>query len=189
MQLIYKTHFALNLDDQDILKLFFTNGKEQLAFGYLVSKYQERVYWHVRKMVINHEDANDVTQNVFIKIWKGLPNFKKESNLFTWMYRIATNETLNFIKANKKRVAQSIEEIQIENRRDDSFFSGEEIEAKLYKAIGTLPEKQKLVFNMKYFEELKYTEIAEIVGGTVGSLKASYHHAQKKIEAFLTHND
>ncbi|MEN8793045.1 MAG: sigma-70 family RNA polymerase sigma factor [Flavobacteriales bacterium] len=179
----------MHLDDQDILTLFTTKGKEQIAFGHLVNKYQERVYWHIRKMVINHEDANDVTQNTFIKVWKGLPKFKKEANLFTWMYRIATNETLNFIKANKRRVAQSIEDIQIENRKDDSFFSGEEIEAKLYKAIGTLPDKQKLVFNMKYFEELKYREIAEILGGSVGSLKASYHHAQKKIEAHLTNND
>lgn len=179
----------MQIDDRNILDLFFTKGKEQQAFSHLVKKYQERVYWHIRKMVINHEDANDVTQNTFIKIWKGLPNFKKESNLFTWMYRIATNETLNFIKTNKKRVAQSIDEMQIENRKDDTYFTGEEIEAKLYKAIGTLPEKQRLVFNMKYFEELKYTEIAEILGGSVGSLKASYHHAQKKIEAHLTTND
>lgn len=179
----------MHLEDPDILTLFFTKGKEQLAFGHLVKKYQERVYWHIRKMVINHEDANDVTQNTFIKIWKGLPNFKKESNLFTWMYRIATNETLNFIKANKKRIAQSIEDIQIEHRQDDSFFSGDEIEAKLYKAIGTLPEKQRLVFNLKYFEELKYTEMAEVLGGTVGSLKASYHHAQKKVETYLKLTD
>lgn len=179
----------MKLNDQDILRLFFTNGKEQIAFGHLVNKYQERVYWHIRKMVINHEDANDVTQNTFIKVWKGLPKFKKESNLFTWMYRIATNETLNFIQSNKKKVAQSLEDIQVESQSEDSFFTGDEIEAKLYKAIGTLPEKQRVVFNMKYFEELKYTEIAEILGGTVGSLKASYHHAQKKIEAHLTQND
>ncbi len=179
----------MQLEDQDILTLFFTKGKEQLAFGHLVNKYQERMYWHIRKMVINHEDANDVTQNTFIKVWKGLPKFKKESNLFTWMYRIATNETLNFIQTNKRRIAQSIEDIQIENRKDDPFFSGDEIEAKLYKAIGTLPEKQRLVFNMKYFQELKYTEIVEVLGGTVGSLKASYHHAQKKIEAYLTNTD
>jgi len=179
----------VKLNDQDILRLFFTNGKEQIAFGHLVNKYQERVYWHIRKMVINHEDANDVTQNTFIKVWKGLPKFKKESNLFTWMYRIATNETLNFIQSNKKKVAQSLEDIQVESQSEDSFFTGDEIEAKLYKAIGTLPEKQRVVFNMKYFEELKYTEIAEILGGTVGSLKASYHHAQKKIEAHLTQND
>lgn len=179
----------MNLDDQDILSLFFTKGKEQIAFGHLAKKYQERLYWHIRKMVINHEDANDVTQNTFIKIWKGLPNFKQDSNLFTWMYRIATNESLNFIKSNKKRVAQSIDELQIENKSEKSLFTGDEIEAKLYKAIETLPNKQKAVFNLKYFEELKYTKIAGVLGGTVGSLKASYHHAQKKIEAFLINND
>lgn len=184
-----KKNLLVQLDDQEILRMFSTKGKEQIAFAHLVRKYQERIYWHIRKMIINHEDTNDVTQNTFIKIWKGLPNFKKESNLFTWMYRIATNETLNFIQKNKKKVTQSIDDIQIENRKDDSFFSGDEIEAKLYKAIGTLPEKQRVVFNMKYFEELKYTEISEILGGTIGSLKASYHHAQKKIETQLKNND
>ena len=179
----------MQLDDQDILKLFSTKGKEQIAFGHLVRKYQERIYWHIRKMVLNHEDANDVTQNTFVKIWKGLSKFKQDSNLFTWMYRIATNETLNFIKSNKKRITQSIDDIQIENRKDDSFFPGDEIEAKLHKALSTLPDKQKLVFNMKYFDDLKYSEIAEILGGSTGSLKASYHHAQKKIEAYLTRND
>lgn len=179
----------MQLDDQDILKLFSTKEKEQIAFGHLARKYQERIYWHIRKMIINHEDANDVTQNTFIKIWKGLPNFKQDSNLFTWMYRIATNETLNFIQKNKKRITQSIENIQIENIKDDSFFTGDEIEAKLHKALSTLPDKQKLVFNMKYFDDFKYTEIAEILGGSVGSLKASYHHAQKKIEAHLTQNN
>lgn len=179
----------MKLDDAEILKLFGKKDKREFAFSILVKKYQERIYWHIRKMVINHDDANDVTQNVFIKIWKGLPNFKQDSNLFTWMYRIATNETLNFIQKNKKRITQSIEDIQIENRKDDSYITGDEIEAKLYKAISTLPEKQRIVFNLRYFEELKYTELVEILGGTTGSLKASYHHAQKKIEAYLTNND
>lgn len=179
----------MHLEDKDILNLFKKPNQEEVAFKQLVLKYQERIYWHIRKMVINHEDANDITQNTFIKIWKGLPNFKKESNLFTWMYRISTNETLNFLKTNQKKVTQSIENIQLESRTDDSFFNGDEIEARLYKALNTLPEKQRIVFNMKYFDELKYTEIAEILGGTVGSLKASYHHAQKKIETYLTQND
>ncbi len=177
----------MQIEDAHILKLFQTD--EQKAFSSLVMKYQERVYWHVRKMVVNHEDANDITQNIFIKVWKALSKFKKESNLYTWIYRIATNETLNFIKANKNKIAQSLENIQIENKKDDSYFSGDEIEAKLHQALATLPEKQKLVFNMKYFDDLKYTEIAEILGGSVGSLKASYHHAQKKIEMFLSKND
>lgn len=177
----------MQIEDSDILNQFEEN--EQKAFSSLVMKYQERIYWHVRKMVINHEDANDITQNIFIKIWKGLPRFKKESNLYTWIYRIATNETLNFIKANKNKIAQSIEDIQLENRKDDTFFNGDEIEIRLHKAISTLPEKQKLVFNMKYFDDLKFKEIAEILGGTIGSLKASYHHAQKKIEKKLLHTD
>jgi RNA polymerase sigma-70 factor (ECF subfamily) len=173
----------MQMDDNDILNLFEKN--EQKAFSSLVAKHQERIYWHVRKMVVNHEDTNDITQNIFIKVWKGLPKFKKESNLYTWIYRIATNETLNFIKMNKNKIAQSLEDIQLESRKDDSFFSGDEIEAKLHQALATLPSKQKLVFNMKYFDDLKYKEIAEILGGSIGSLKASYHHAQKKIEAYL----
>lgn len=177
----------MQIEDNDILNLFGTN--EQKAFSSLVMKYQERIYWHVRKMVVNHEDANDITQNIFIKVWKGLSKFKKESNLYTWIYRIATNETLNFIKANKNKVAQSLENIQIENRKSDSYFSGDDIESKLHKALATLPEKQKLVFNMKYFDDLKYKEMLEILGGSIGSLKASYHHAQKKIEEFLKIND
>jgi RNA polymerase sigma-70 factor (ECF subfamily) len=177
----------MQMDDNNILNLFETN--EQKAFSSLVTKYQERIYWHVRKMIVNHEDTNDITQNIFIKVWKGLPTFKKESNLYTWIYRIATNETLNYIKANKNKIAQSLENIQIENRKDDSFFSGDEIEAKLHQALATLPDKQKLVFSMKYFNDLKYKEMVEILGGSIGSLKASYHHAQKKIEAFLSKND
>ena len=179
----------MKLIDQDILTQYYTSGKEEIAFGRLVSEYKERVYWHVRKMVLNHEDANDITQNTFIKIWRGLPKFKRESNLYTWIYRIATNEALNFIQANKKRIAQSIEDIQLDNRSEESFFSGEEIKAKLYKAISTLPQKQKLVFHMKYFNDLTYNEMAEILGGSVGSLKASYHHAHKKIESYLSNHD
>ena len=114
----------MKLIDQDILTQYYTSGKEEIAFGRLVSEYKERVYWHVRKMVLNHEDANDITQNTFIKIWRGLPKFKRESNLYTWIYRIATNEALNFIQANKKRIAQSIEDIQLNNRSEESFFFG-----------------------------------------------------------------
>ena len=173
----------MQLEDAHILKLFQTD--EQKAFSSLVMKYQERVYWHVRKMVVNHEDANDITQNIFIKVWKALSKFKKESNLYTWIYRIATNETLNFIKANKNKIAQSLENIQIENKKDDSYFSGDEIEAKLHQALATLPEKQKLVFNMKYYQEMKYEEISEILNTSVGGLKASYHLAVKKVESYL----
>lgn len=177
--------------DKEILNLFQDNGKQNVAFGFLVKKYQERIYWHIRKMVLSHEDANDITQNTFIKIWKGLPKFRADSNLFTWIYRIATNESITFINKNKKRIAISLEDLTVglENNKDDSFFTGDEIEIKLHKAINTLPEKQKLVFTMKYFQDLKYTELAEILGGTVGSLKASYFQAKTKIEKHLLSED
>jgi len=177
--------------DKEIIELFKTSNKQDVVFSYLVKKYQERIYWHIRKMVYNHEDANDITQNTFIKIWKGLPKFRQDSNLYTWIYRIATNETITFINKNKKRIAISLEDLKvgIEGKKDDNFFSGDEIEMKLHQAINTLPQKQKLVFNMKYFQDLKYTEIVEIVGGTVGSLKASYFQAKTKIEKHLLNTD
>lgn len=181
----------MTTSDQDILKEFNTKGGENSAFNKLVKKYQERIYWHIRRMVLNHEDTDDIIQNTFVKVWKGLPKFRADSNLYTWMYRIATNETITFINANKKRMATSIDDVahELKSQRADNYFTGEEIEIKLHQAISTLPEKQKLVFNMKYFDDLKYTEIAEVVGGSVGSLKASYFHAVKKIETFITTND
>ena len=177
--------------DKEILILFKDSDKQNIAFSLLVKKYQEKIYWHIRKMVLNHEDANDITQNTFIKVWKGLPKFRQDSNLYTWIYRIATNETITFINKNKKRITISLDDLSkgLENKKDDFFFSGEEIELKLHKAINTLPEKQKLVFTMKYFQELKYSELAEILGGTIGSLKASYFHAKARIEEKLLAQD
>lgn len=150
--------------------------------------YNKRLYWHVRKIVICHDDADDVVQNTFIKAWKALPNFRGDSQLYTWLYRIATNEALSFLKKKKKHLFQSIDSVsfELESKVDSSYFTGTEIEKKLQKAILTLPTKQRLVFNMKYFDELKYDEISEILGTSVGALKANYHHAKQKIEKYLT---
>lgn len=180
----------MEINDKEILTLF-KSGQENLAFSKLMQKYQERVYWHIRRMVLRHEDADDVIQNTFVKAWKGLSNFREDANLYTWLYRIATNETITFINKNKKRMASSIDEVShiLKAQKDDNYFSGDEIETKLHQALSTLPEKQKLVFNMKYFDDMKYDEIAKVLGGSVGSLKASYFHAVKKIEAFIKNTD
>ena len=156
----------------------------------LVRSYQQRVYWHVRKMVIDHDDADDLTQEVFIKIHRYIDTFREDSQLFTWIYRIATNECLTFLNKKKKRFFLPIGDVEGElNAKLDSspHVTGDEIEKKLQKALLTLPDKQRLVFNMKYFEDLSYEQIAKITNTSVGALKASYHHATKKIEEFLTH--
>jgi len=159
-----------------------------LGFNMLVNKYKERVYWLIRRIVIDHNDTDDVVQDTFVKIWKNLNSFRHDSELFTWIYRIATNEALTFIKNKKKKSFLSFgqyEESLMGRLKDDNFFEGDEIQLKLQKAILTLPQKQRLVFNMKYFEDLKYEEISEILGTSVGALKASYHLAVKKIENYL----
>ncbi len=161
------------------------------AFKELVSLYKERLYWHIRNIVKSHDDADDVLQNTFIKVYKNIGNFKGESKLFSWMYRIATNEAITFINKNAKRLQITSEETQalaINNLTSDVYFEGEEIQIKLQRAIATLPQKQQLVFNMKYFEDLKFKEMADILETSEGALKASYHIAVKKIENFLTNN-
>ena len=177
------------MEDEQILERFKESKTLQSAFRSLVDKYKERVYWHVRKIVIDHEDADDVTQETFIKVYKNLESFREASQLFTWIYRIATNEALNLLKKKSNRQGVSIDQIQYELELtidDDHLISGEEIQLRLQKALLTLPEKQRLVFNMKYFDDLKYDQIAEITGTSVGGLKASYHLAVKKIESYLT---
>ena len=154
----------------------------------LVRTYQQRVYWHVRKMVIDHDDADDLTQEIFIKIHKYIDSFREDSQLFTWIYRIATNECLSFLNRKKKRFFLPIEDVtqQLSTKIDkDPDLDGDEIQKRLQKAILQLPEKQRLVFNMKYFEDLPYEQISEITDTSVGALKASYHHAVKKIEEYL----
>jgi RNA polymerase sigma factor (sigma-70 family) len=155
----------------------------------LVRTYQQRVYWHVRKMVIDHDDADDITQEVFIKIHKAIETFREDSQLFTWIYRIATNECLNFLNKKRRRFFLPIEDIsiQLSSKIDSSNdISGDEIQKKLQKALLQLPDKQRLVFNMRYFDDLSYEDISEITNTSVGALKASYHHAAKKIEDYLT---
>ncbi|WP_273275114.1 RNA polymerase sigma factor [Maribacter polysiphoniae] len=158
------------------------------AFEVLVNTYKERLYWHIRRIVLNHDDSDDVLQNTFIKVYKNINGFKGESQLYSWMYRIATNESLTFLKKKSNKMGISDAELQgrmVSNLQADVYFDGDEIQIKLQEAIARLPEKQKLVFNMKYFQEMKYEEISGILHTSVGGLKASYHLAVKKLEAFL----
>jgi len=158
------------------------------AFEVLVDTYKQRLYWHIRRIVLNHEDADDVLQNTFIKVFRNIEGFRGESKLFSWMYRIATNESLSLLKNKARKLDIGNGELRdrmLAELEADVHFEGDEIQLKLQKAIAILPEKQKLVFNMKYFQELKYTEISEILDVSVGGLKASYHLAVKKIEAYL----
>lgn len=158
------------------------------AFKQLISLYKKRLYWHIRKIVIIHDDADDVLQNTFIKVFKNIGSFKKDSKLYSWMYRIATNEAITFINKKAKQKSIDITDYQQEltsNLESDNWFSGDEIQLILQKAIATLPQKQQLVFNMKYFDEMKYAQISEVLETSVGALKASYHIAAKKIEHFI----
>jgi RNA polymerase sigma-70 factor (ECF subfamily) len=158
------------------------------AFRELVKLYQERLYWHIRKIIISHEDTNDVLQNTFIKVYKGISKFKGESKLFSWMYRIATNESITFITKKAKRKNVSIDAYQLDSLQslqEDVLFDGNSIQEILQKAIQKLPQKQRLVFNMKYFDNMKYNEISEILDTSVGALKASYFHAVKKIKQHI----
>ena len=147
------------------------------------------MYWHIRRMVVVHDDANDVLQNVLIRTWNGLENFREDSQLYTWLYRIATNETLTFLAAKRMKNINSLDEVEdvlLQNLKADSYFNGDETQLQLQKAILALPEKQRLVFNMRFYDDLKYEEMSEVLGTSVGALKASYHHATKKIEQILT---
>lgn len=177
--------------DDKLLDLFRDENSRNYAYNLIVRKHQKRLYWHIRRMVIVHEDADDVLQNTLIKAWKGLLNFKEEAKLYTWLYRIASNEAITFLNKKKKRFFIPINDVEHEltnHLESDESFSGDQIQLKLQKAILTLPEKQRLVFNMKYFDDMKYAEISEILETSVGGLKASYHHAVKKIEKYITSN-
>ncbi|MGB5943471.1 MAG: RNA polymerase sigma factor [Leeuwenhoekiella sp.] len=160
-----------------------------ITFEQLVKEYQERLYWHIRRMVLSHDDADDVLQNTFIKVYKNLNNFKGESKIYTWLYRIATNESITFINKRAKRLrlsSEALQSVMVDNLKADSYFDGEEAQLKLQRAINSLPAKQKQVFLLKYYDEMQYNEMSEILDTSVGALKASYHHAVKKITAFLT---
>ncbi|MBN1950588.1 MAG: RNA polymerase sigma factor [Bacteroidales bacterium] len=175
--------------DFDLVNLFNEPGKKEYAFNLILERYKERIYWHLRKFLIHHDDTDDVLQETFVKVWKGLEGFRAESKLYTWLYRIATNEALSFLRSKRRRFLLPLVDVEqqlLESLSSDPFFEGDALQLKLQKAILQLPEKQRLVFNMKYFDDLKYEEISEVLGITVGSLKASYHHAVKKIEKYLT---
>ena len=166
------------------------DSKEE-AFTRLVQEYKERLYWHIRKIVLDHDDANDVVQNTFIKVHLNIENFNENSTLFTWMYRIATNEALNFIKSKAKKIGLKNEEwieAIADNLEADPFFDGDKAALILQKEISKLPEKQRIVFNMRYFDGMNYDSISEILDTSVGALKASYHHAVKKIKTKLTND-
>jgi len=172
-------------NDDDLLQLFKTEGQKENAFLLVVQKYQEKLYWHVRKIVITHEDADDIIQNTLIKVWKNLEKFNAHSSLYTWLYKIATNEALSYLKTKKKNSIVNYEEFLSTTLAGDEYFDGDKLMLKLQQAVLSLPERQRLVFNMKYFDEMKYEEIAEILDISIGALKASYHHARKKIELYF----
>lgn len=177
------------MEDNELLSKIRNPETRSYGFNMLVRTYQQRVYWHIRKMVIDHDDADDLTQEVFIKIHRYIDTFREDSQLFTWIYRIATNECLSFLNKKKKRFFLPIADVtaELSGKLDSAaHLSGDEIQVKLQKALLKLPEKQRLVFNMKYFDDLPYEEIAKITETSVGALKASYHHAVKKIEDLLT---
>lgn len=182
----------MNDTDRDLLADLQGESKKDLAFQQLVKAYQERLYWHIRKMVMDHEDANDVLQDTFIKVWKSIDKFRGESGLYTWLYRIATNEAITFLNKKRKRnllPGNEVSDILKENLVSDPYFEGDKIQMILQEAILQLPEKQRLVFNMRYFDEMKYEDMSKILRTSVGALKASYHHAAKKIEEYLNNID
>ena len=177
------------INELELLNRLNAEQTKEQAFKELLNLYKERLYWHIRHIVKSHDDTDDVLQNTFIKVYKNIHAFKGDSKLFSWMYRIATNEAITHLNQNSKRYSISSEELQqkaVNNLKSDVYFEGDDIQLKLQQAIATLPQKQQLVFNMKYFEDIKYSEMSNILDTSEGALKASYHIAVKKIEAILT---
>lgn len=174
--------------DKELLDAFKDEATREQAFTKIVRKYQEKLYWHVRRLVVNHDDANDVLQNIFIKVWSYLDNFREESNLYTWLYRIATNETLTFLEKEKRRASLSLSDHEsgLANKlHSEKGFDANKLEWKLQQAIQSLPEKQRVVFLLRYYDEMPYEEMSKVLETSTGALKASYHHAVKKVEEFL----
>ena len=179
---------AVTLQDSELLIQFRNPSTREKAFTAIIKKYQEKLYWHIRRMLVDHEDTNDVLQNVFIRVWNGLDNFREDAQLYTWLYRIATNESLTFIEQQKKKAAVSLDEVEssISNKvKADKHFDPNKLEWKLQVAIQQLPEKQKVVFNLRYYDEMPYEEMSRVLETSEGALKASYHHAVKKIEDYI----
>ncbi|MBE7177362.1 MAG: sigma-70 family RNA polymerase sigma factor [Mucilaginibacter polytrichastri] len=182
----------ITTSDKEILDKFAQPATQNEAFSLLMKKYQEKLYWHIRRMVIDHDDADDIIQDVFIKVFRSLANFRSDSQLYTWLYRIATNECITFLNKKKQKNNIPLDDVNFEladTLASSDQFSGDKIQRKLQEAILTLPDKQRLVFNLKYFEEMKYDEMSEVLGTSVGALKASYHLAVKKIEAYILNRD
>jgi RNA polymerase sigma-70 factor (ECF subfamily) len=178
----------MNLDDKELLHLFKQPSEKEKAFTAIIKKYQERLYWHIRRLVITHEDANDVLQNLFIKVWNALGNFREDSQLYTWLYRIATNESLTFLDQQKRRTSVSFTDVEtsLSNKiKADEGFDANKLEWKLQLGIQQLPDKQRIVFNLRYYDEMPYEEMSRVLETSEGALKASYHHAAKKIEDFI----
>ncbi len=178
-------------EDKELLLQFKNTPTKEKGFTGIIKKYQERLYWHIRRMVIHHEDANDVLQNMFIKVWNGLDNFREDSQLYTWLYRIATNECLTFIEQQKRKASVSLCDVEnglSEKLKAEKSFDASRIEWKLQLAMQTLPEKQRVVFNLRYYDEMPYEEMSRVLETSQGALKASYHHAVKKIENYILNN-
>lgn len=175
------------LSDRELVEMLREPRTRREGFAVLVKQYSEKLYWKVRRIVLSHEDANDVLQNVFIKVWSNLQNFQGKSSLSTWLYRIAINESLDFLR--KQKLADKVsadEDVSVASRlMNDEYFDGDEVQARLQEAVARLPEVQRMVFNLKYFEEMKYSEMSQILNTSEGALKASYHLAVKKITEYL----
>jgi RNA polymerase sigma-70 factor (ECF subfamily) len=182
---------SVTIQDSELLVQFRDPATKEKAYTAIVRKYQERLYWHIRRMVVEHEDANDVLQNVFIRVWNGLENFREDSQLYTWLYRIGTNECLTYLEQQKKRSSVSLSdgETGLENKiRADKHFDPNKLEWKLQLAIQQLPEKQRIVFTLRYYDEMPYEQMSKVLDTSEGALKASYHHAVKKIEDYIVNH-
>ena len=176
------------LNEEDILELLRNPNTQKEGFAHVVEKYSQRIYWQIRKMVYSHDDASDILQDVFIKAWLNIDKFRGDAKLSTWLYKIAINESITFINRSKAKLNLSIDDSDsflINTLEGDEYFDGDKAQLLLQEAVVTLPEKQRLVFQMKYFNEMKYQEMSDILGTSVGALKASFHHARKKVEKFL----
>src|ERR1700709_2696937 len=181
----------MHADDKELLHQFKDPSQKERAFTSIIKKYQEKLYWHIRRMVIDHDDTNDILQNMFIKVWKSLENFREDSQLYTWLYRIATNECLSFLEQKKRKASISLSDVGsgLSNKiKADSNFDANKLEWKLQLGIQQLPEKQRIVFTLRYYDEMPYEEMSRVLDTSEGALKASYHHAVKKIEEFIKNN-
>ena len=175
------------MSDKEIIDLY-RDGQEDRALEEIVAAYSERLYWHVRRFTCSHEDADDLLQDILIKVWKSLATFRSDSQLYTWIYRVATNECLNFIRKNRVKAslrAETLETILDRQVDDDPSFDGDSLQREVQKAVNSLPAKQKLVFVLRYFDEMPYEQMSQVLGTSVGSLKASYHHAYYKVKEYL----